>query len=255
MEVLPVSAFKDNYIWCLIEENRCVVVDPGDADPVLKLLNERGLTLTDILITHHHWDHTDGLDKLMENYPEINIFGPVSDKIAQVTVPLGEGDHCKPAGLSETFTVLEIPGHTLDHIAFYSENIGLFCGDTLFSVGCGRIFEGTPEQMYKSLQKLARLPEDTAVYCGHEYTLANLDFACAVEPDNKDRQQYQQWAKQQRQQKHPTLPGSIGQELRINPFLRPQAKTIVSSVQQHSGKTLSSAEQVFTEIRRWKDNF
>jgi hydroxyacylglutathione hydrolase len=255
IEVLPVSAFKDNYIWCLVEENRCTVVDPGDAAPVMDFLDQRSLTLTDILITHHHWDHTDGLDGLLEKYPDINVFGPVSDNIRQITDPLQEGDICRPQGLTESFEVLEVPGHTLDHIAFYNRQIGLFCGDTLFSAGCGRLFEGTAQQMYESLQKLVQLPDDTAVYCAHEYTLANLAFAAAVEPDNSARQQHQQWAQQQRQLHRPTLPGNIGLEKRINPFLRAQLDDIARNVAQHSGKKLNNAQQVFAEIRRWKDNF
>ncbi|WP_246840512.1 hydroxyacylglutathione hydrolase [Lacimicrobium sp. SS2-24] len=255
MEVLPVSAFKDNYIWCLIEENRCTVVDPGDAEPVLQLLDERGLTLTDILITHHHWDHTNGLDALVARYPDINVFGPMSRTITQITHSLKEGDTCKPDGLSESFRVLEVPGHTLDHIAFFNAKVGLFCGDTLFSGGCGRLFEGTAGQMFRSLNKLTALPENTAVYCAHEYTLANLDFALQVEPDNDDLKRYQHWAQQQRAKRRPTLPSQMEKEKRINPFLRAHVQRVAQRVSERTGCAPDDAEKIFAEIRHWKDNF
>jgi hydroxyacylglutathione hydrolase len=254
INIYPIPAFQDNYIWCLSKQGQCVVVDPGDAQPVLEHCTKQGLILSDILITHHHWDHTNGVAQLLEHFPKVKVYGPEYGTIKNLSHKLNEGDKIQLSSLACEFDILYVPGHTLDHIAYYGA-AGLFCGDTLFSAGCGRLFEGTAEQMYQSLQKLSKLPAQTAVYCTHEYTLANLAFALKVEPDNADLLDYRQWAEQQRSQGKPTLPSAIGQQLAINPFLRSNVKDVIVTAQQHGGEPLSNPVAVFTELRRWKDNF
>jgi hydroxyacylglutathione hydrolase len=254
INILPIKAFSDNYIWCLSNQTYCVVVDPGDASPVLAYCAEHQLELAAILITHHHWDHTGGLDALLKEFPDIPVFGPHNKKIEQITVRLSEGDSITLDHLDLVFSIMEVPGHTLDHIVYYGES-GLFCGDTLFSAGCGRLFEGTAQQMFGSLAKLTALPSDTAVYCTHEYTMANIAFAEAVEPDNKALLDYKLWAQGQRSQDSPTLPTSIARELSINPFLRCDSQKLIESVNQHSGVELDNEQGVFANLRGWKDNF
>ena len=252
--VVPVKAFEDNYIWCLVRGENCVVVDPGDAQPVLKYCATLNLTITDILITHHHWDHTNGLDGLLTAFPKASVYGPHNPKIKQITQALGEGETISLPALDVSFKVIAVPGHTLDHIAYYGD-IGLFCGDTLFSVGCGRLFEGTATQLHDSLQKLRILPDNTLVYCAHEYTLANITFAEQVEPDNQDLLNYKSWAESQRGDLKPTLPSNIAQQKAINPFLRVSNTQAKHNTQQHCGKRLTSPEQVFAALRDWKDHF
>jgi hydroxyacylglutathione hydrolase len=252
--VFPIPAFTDNYIWCISQLHKCVVVDPGDAQPVLDHCRQNQLTLSAILITHHHWDHTGGLSKLLENFPDIPVYGPAVGDIEYLSHKLAQGAELTLPDIDLRLSVLDVPGHTLDHIAYVSD-IGLFCGDTLFSAGCGRLFEGTPKQMNQSLGKLMKLPDHLPVYCTHEYTLANLEFAQAVEPHNVALQNYTKWAKQQREQDFPTLPSTIGQEKAINPFLRTQEQAVVFNAQKHSGETLQDSDKVFAAIRGWKDNF
>ena len=220
LTIRPIRAFRDNYIWCLSahDSDEAVVVDPGDAGPVLQALADWQLRLTGILVTHHHPDHTGGIDELLR-YHEVPVFGPAGPGIPQVTEALADGDRFRLLGLD--FRVLAVPGHTLDHLAFVvdaSHPPLLFCGDTLFAAGCGRLFEGSPAQMQASLQQLAALPADTAVYCAHEYTLANLQFATAVEPDTTALRQRLADAEARRANDHPTLPSSIGLERQTNPF-------------------------------------
>jgi hydroxyacylglutathione hydrolase len=254
VKVVPLKAFNDNYIWCGVNGDSCMVVDPGEAEPVLKYCKLNGLTLTDILVTHHHWDHTNGLSELLNTFPHVNIYGPKNDKIAHITVQLAEGDEIELSEFDVSFKVLEVPGHTLDHIAYYGE-LGLFCGDTLFSAGCGRLFEGTPQQMHQSLSKLSALPEQTPVYCTHEYTLANIKFAEQVEPNNEDLITYKGWAESQRVELKPTLPSTIGQQIAINPFLRGHSVEVKSNAQKYSGKNLKAEADIFAVLRGWKDNF
>lgn len=218
-QLLPIPAFSDNYIWLLAQEGKAWVVDPGDAEPVLDTLAKEKLKLAGILITHHHDDHTGGIAELLQHF-DIPVYGPHDSPACKViSQPLHDGDSIHLGSMN--FSVMAVPGHTLDHIAFYSaaEKI-LFCGDTLFSGGCGRVFEGTYEQMYNSLLKLLALPDDTRICCAHEYTLSNLRFALTVEPDNQDLVEYQQRCERLRQKDQPTLPSTIQQEKRINPFLR-----------------------------------
>ncbi|WP_369742491.1 hydroxyacylglutathione hydrolase [Pseudidiomarina sp. PP-1MA] len=247
MLVSAIPAFNDNYIWAIQARvgSAAVIVDPGDAEPVLAWLAEQQVALAAILITHHHWDHTDGIAALLEAYPRqpIPVFGPdpamaapLTTPIACITDPLHDGELFRLPELDNQWQVFATPGHTLDHLCFYTPGY-LFCGDTLFSAGCGRMFEGTAEQFQQSLQSLAELPASTNVYCAHEYTEANLRFARAAEPENQAVLMHQRWVKQQRQQGLSSLPSQLGKELEINPFLRAQ----------------SAAE--FARLRRWKDNF
>lgn len=251
--VFPIAAFNDNYIWCLSNGHQSVVVDPGDAAPVIKHLDAMGLTLSAILITHHHWDHTNGIEDLLAVYGDIPVYGP-ANQINAINTQVKEGDKVQIPELGTEFDVIAIPGHTLDHIGYYG-SAGLFCGDTLFSGGCGRLFEGSPKQMLGSLNKLAALPNTTPVYCTHEYTLANLRFALAVEPDNAELQIYNAWAESQRRQDLPTLPSNIGQEKAINPFLRSDKPAIKASAERQAGVEMADDVAIFSQIRQWKDNF
>ena len=254
IRVRPIAALSDNYIWCIDDGQHAVVVDPGEAQPVQAFCQQHGLKLTGILITHHHWDHTNGLEALLKWQTKIPVFGPEYGNIAGLTERLKQGDKVNLAPIDVQLEVLEVPGHTLDHIAFYGKGM-LFCGDTLFSAGCGRLFEGSAAQMHQSLQKLMQLPDETAVYCTHEYTLANLAFAKAVEPSNDKLSEHIRWAEQKRREGLPTLPSSLGIEKAINPFLRAENNGIKHNVEQHVGEQLSDADAVFKAIRNWKDHF
>ncbi|HAG96006.1 MAG: hydroxyacylglutathione hydrolase [Pseudomonadales bacterium] len=254
----PVPAFTDNYIWCLHDNQSAYVVDPGQADPVLDYLNDRALTLRGILITHHHWDHVSGIEALLQVFPGIPVWGPAREDIPCCSQPLAEGDQVNlDWGL--VFRVLEVPGHTLGHIAYYAETTPLgpllFCGDTLFSSGCGRLFEGTPQQMHQSLQALSVLPVETLVCCTHEYTTANLAFAQAVEPQNAAIQERIAQVAALRDQNLPSLPSSIGLEQAVNPFLRVTQSTVLESLQQKCGERPATEVESFATLRHWKDNF
>lgn len=252
--VLHVPAFNDNYIWLVRgRTNRVAIVDPGDADPVLEFLARERLTPAAILCTHHHGDHVGGVADLRARY-DVPAYGPRHERIAALTHPLGDGDRVALPSLGLTFTVVDIPGHTTGHIAYVGDGL-LFCGDTLFSAGCGRLFEGTAEQMYASLAKLAALPHDTAVYCGHEYTQANLAFALAVEPQNGAARAYQRDVAARRARDEITLPSTIGQERQINPFLRCHVPSVRAATEAHAGRTLTTDTEVFAALRRWKDTF
>lgn len=252
--VTAIKAFQDNYIWCLHNEQYAYVVDPGDAQPVIEFCQTDQLTLSGILVTHHHWDHTNGLPDLINTYGDIPIYGPPNPAIVAVNQRLSQDDTLSLDKLNLHFKVIEVPGHTLDHIAYYCEGM-LFCGDTLFSAGCGRLFEGSPQQMYRSLTALAALPGDTLVYCTHEYTLANINFALAVEPMNKALIEHHQWAQHQRAAKCPTLPSSIARERDINPFLRCQFDSVRQALALHGQTALGTEEDTFAALRRWKDQY
>ncbi len=256
MELFPLPAFSDNYIWTLHNGQRALVVDPGESDGVLAWLAQHGLQLDTILITHHHADHTGGVAALREA-TGARVIGPTHEPMPEPLQRVGAGEHVEVLDLR--FEVIEVPGHTAGHIAFYAAEAKgtplLFCGDTLFSGGCGRLFEGTPAQMLDSLTRLAALPAATRVCCTHEYTLSNLKFAQAIEPDNSDLAAYTQRCQEQRALNFPTLPSSIGLEQRINPFLRTAEAAVVRSARAHEPATNADPVSVFATLRTWKNNF
>ena len=256
--VHAVPAFRDNYIWMLCgEENgetprTAAIVDPGDAAPVLRALDTYDLTPVAILITHHHSDHIGGVTELLDHF-SIPVYGPANEAIPFLTHRLREGAQVDIPGYP-LLEVMDVPGHTAGHIAYRGEKL-LFCGDTLFAGGCGRLFEGTAEQLYASLQKIAMLPEDTWIYCAHEYTLSNLNFAHEVEPGNSDLQARIQRSLILRQAGKATVPAELGTEKRTNPFLRCDAPAIVAGVSQHTGRALAPGVETFAALRRWKDEW
>ncbi len=258
LSVLTVPAFHDNYLWLIHDGVHAAVVDPGDAGPIRDALAAHGLTLTAILLTHHHADHIGGVPSLLAQ-TQVPVFGPRNDGIEGITHPLDEGDRFTVPGLALDLSVLEVPGHTLGHIAYVRETPDahwLFCGDTLFAGGCGRLFEGTPAQMADSLAKLAALPDDTLVYCAHEYTVSNLRFAAAVEPDNQGVALRMQDATARRGTRLPTVPSTIGLERGTNPFLRYTEPGIVKSLLD-AGRLKPGAAPVeaFAALREWKNVF
>lgn len=253
IKILPILAYDDNYIWLIRNEHYAAVVDPGDANPVLEYLSQEGLQLTAIMITHHHADHVGGIADLLAQF-DIPVYGPGHEAISMMTHPLNEGDEVQLPLLDLNFNVLDIPGHTSGHIGYYGAN-SLLCGDTLFGCGCGRLFEGTAAQMHASLDKLARLPDDTLVYCAHEYTLSNIRFAKAVEPNNAALIKREAIDQQSRANNLPTLPSSIGLEKSTNPFLRCNEPAVIESACNKAGRTLSNPTEVFAVIREWKNRF
>jgi hydroxyacylglutathione hydrolase len=253
IQVSGIPAFKDNYIWVIHDDRHAVVVDPGDATPVLRFLQDQGLALAAILVTHHHADHVDGLSQLLAR-AAVPVFGPRNEDIDEITHPVGEPDRITLPHLHVTMGVIDVPGHTAGHIAYYGEG-RLFCGDTLFACGCGRIFEGTPAQMFNSLDKLAALPENTSVYCAHEYTLSNIAFAQAVEPDNLQLQERAIAAAETRRQGKPTVPSTLQLEKATNPFLRSRIPAIAHAVESHTGTHPADTIAVFAALRQWKNTF
>jgi len=253
VSVVPVAAFKDNYVWTLRNASHAAVVDPGEARPVLDYLRRENLRLAAILATHHHPDHVGGIAELRRSF-DVPVYGPKNEPIATLTRPVAEGDEVRIPELGVTLSVLDIPGHTRAHIAYYGAG-ALFCGDTLFACGCGRLFEGTAEQMYASLSKLAALPDDTKVYCGHEYTLANIGFARAVEPDNSALDQREARDRKLRAEGKPTLPSRLGEEKATNPFLRCLEPAVIESANKYLGARVADPVRVFAAIREWKNRF
>jgi len=258
--IVAIRAFTDNYIWVIRDHCQAAVVDPGEAAPVLDYLRQENLKLIAILNTHHHNDHVGGNAGLLREFA-VPVYGPADEPIPTVTHRLKEcNDKESEEGcayipeFSLSLRVLDIPGHTAGHIAYYGGNM-LFCGDTLFACGCGKLFEGTAEQMVYSLQKLSDLPNKTLVYCGHEYTLSNIRFARVVEPDNQALIERQAVVENLRKQNLPTLPSTIGLEKATNPFLRCQQPEVIKSASSHAGKSLSDPVSVFATLRDWKNHF
>ncbi|WP_435277056.1 hydroxyacylglutathione hydrolase [Psychrobium sp. nBUS_13] len=258
-QVTAIKAFNDNYIWAIHQDqnDKCVIVDPGSANKVLEFLTNNKLSLDAILITHHHHDHVGGVNALQAHFPNTPVYGPSKEARDTVTHPLTEGEVIDITAFEMTLKVLDVPGHTLGHIAYFDES-SLFCGDTLFSAGCGRMFEGTPKMFSNSLTKLAALPIDTFVYCAHEYTLSNLNFAQAVSPNSIELKQYIASCEEKRSSGLPTIPSSIGIELSVNPFLRVNKPEVIESLNNKFAIHLnaqSNLDQNFKWLRQWKDSF
>lgn len=252
-DIVALPAFSDNYIWVLHDATHAVVIDPGEAEPVLDFLGRANLRLAAILNTHHHADHVGGNAALLAKHP-VPVFGPRDERIAETTHPLAGGERFRLPHFGIEFEVLDIPAHTRSHIAFLGDGL-LFCGDTLFAAGCGRLFEGTPRQMHDALVKLAALPDATRVYCGHEYTLSNLKFARAAEPGNAFLRELTARMVRLREAGAPTLPSTIAQEKASNPFIRVDAPGVIASASQRAGRPLNDPVSVLAEIRDWKNNF
>jgi hydroxyacylglutathione hydrolase len=253
IEVTPIPAFSDNYIWLITgNKNYCAVVDPGDAAPVLAVLEEKNLSLEYILITHHHPDHIGGVAELKAR-TGAGVFGPRDVRIPDQTRSFTQGETVGMPRLAMQLQITEVPGHTSTHIAFHGHDL-LFCGDTLFSAGCGRLFEGTPHQMQGSIDMLCRLGADTRMYCAHEYTLSNCEFALEVEPDNPDLIRRMQEVRQKRDRGIPTVPTTLIEESRYNPFLRTREPSVVEAAQKRRPGVRPGAE-TFEVIRAWKDAF
>lgn len=255
LEIIPLAALKDNYIWLLKNKasGHIAIIDPSEAEPVLDLIDSEGLIPIAILITHHHWDHVGGIPGITAKY-ELPVYTPKTESVSGSTNPVGEGDTVSLAELNLTFNLLDVPGHTSGAVAYYNDNM-VFSGDTLFTAGCGRMFEGTPPQMHASLSKFKSLPDNTLLYCGHEYTVANLQFAAVVEPENIAIQDRLRGAKKLRNNKQPTMPSTLGIEKQTNPFLRCEKPSVINAACEHSGKKLDNPHDVFAAVRAWKDNF
>jgi hydroxyacylglutathione hydrolase len=251
--IIPIPAFRDNYIWAIREGGRAVVVDPGDAVPVLRFLEQERLELAAILVTHHHADHVGGVDELVAAH-HVPVFGPAAETIPELTDGVRGGDAVALPGSGVRLRVIDVPGHTAGHIAYSGEG-SLFCGDTLFACGCGRLFEGTAEQMLGSLDRLAALEGSTRVYCAHEYTLSNIRFARAVDPANAALAARESVEQAKRDRGEPTIPSTIADELATNPFLRVRDAAVIASATQHAGRALRDDVEVFATLRSWKNGF
>ena len=254
ISIYPIPAFNDNYIWAIVNGVNAVVVDPGQAEPVLAFLAKRSLSLQHILITHHHQDHTGGVATLVEQ-TQAKVTAPKDSPFQAADFQVTEGDEVVLSSLNMRLQVIATPGHTLDHICYFTDGI-LFCGDTLFSGGCGRLFEGSAQQMWQSLEKLKALPDETQVFCAHEYTQSNLLFAAACEPENTYIRDYQNRVRQQRENQLPSLPSTLALEKKVNPILRVNQPTVVkSAINRATLKTNCVPSMVFAVIRQWKDVF
>lgn len=259
LDIRPIHAFSDNFIWLLraAGSQRCAVVDPGDAAPVIARLEAEGLTLADILITHKHGDHIGGIRELVDQFPEAVVYGPLGEPIPERRHALQEGNEIDLESIVASFTVMDVPGHTEGHIAYLGrvgEQPVLFCGDTLFSIGCGRVFSGSFEQLHDSLMRIRELPDDTLVYCAHEYTLDNIGFARWVEPDNPALLARAEQAHAQIDAGMETVPSRLGDEKAANPFLRVDVPSVIAAAEQQAGRAMRDSQDTFRTIRRWKDS-
>ncbi len=255
LHIWPVAVFSDNYVWILEREgvNRVVVVDPGDASPVIAGLDERGLGVGAVLLTHHHHDHVGGLGEIIRRYHPA-VYGSPADAVPGVDHPVEDGDTISLPEIGLELDVLALPGHTANHLGFIGPGLALV-GDTLFAGGCGRVFEGTPEQMHGALGRLAALVPETKVYCAHEYTLANLRFALEVEPENRALADRLAATEVTRTAEQSTVPSTIGLELETNPFLRCSEPTVIAAAEQRAGRKLEPGAKIFAVIRGWKDGW
>jgi len=256
-QLIAVPAFSDNYLWLVCQDNHAVVVDPGQAEPILSILQQHNLTLDAILLTHHHHDHVGGVLELLQA-TAAPVYGPANERLPACDYPMAQGDTVTLNKVGLTLTVADVPGHTAGHIAYYGklhDQSIVFCGDTLFAVGCGRLFEGTPQQMVSSLSKLMALAPETLVCCAHEYTLSNIAWAREVDANNSALAEREQHARQCRAQGLPTLPSSIALELATNPFVRTNELTIKQAAEQFSGQSLDNNVAVFAQLREWKNSF
>ncbi len=251
-EVMRIPALKDNYIWLLRKGASAVVVDPGDADPVLEVLDREKLILDSILITHHHKDHQGGIAQLLQ-YSSAQVFGPAAESITSRTHALRGGERISLPSLGIAMQVIPVPGHTLGHLAYFGDG-RLFCGDTLFSGGCGRVFEGSYAQMHDSLIRLAAFPDDTLIYCAHEYTEANLRFALAVEPGNRSLASRANEVAVLRARGLATVPSSLAVEKATNPFLRCHIPELRMAARTRGCSSIDELD-VFAAIREWKNTF
>jgi hydroxyacylglutathione hydrolase len=253
--ILAVPALNDNYIWAIVHPRKksVVIVDPGEAKPILNLLKQQKLNLAGILITHHHWDHTNGIEGILKVHPT-PVFAPAKDDVIRCDHPVEDGDQVVIPEMELTFDVIDIPGHTLGHVAYLGHG-WVFTGDTLFTGGCGRIFEGTPDQLYSSLSLLAKLDPKTEVYCGHEYTKKNLAFAAMIEPFNNKLEQRIDHTEGLLNKGLPTVPSTIELELQTNPFLRCHEHHVQQAAIAYCGQPLADNVAVFAALRRWKDEF
>ncbi|MFQ5470990.1 MAG: hydroxyacylglutathione hydrolase [Gammaproteobacteria bacterium] len=262
MKIIPIKAFRDNYIWLIRDletvsnknqsSSPTIIIDPGDGLPVIRYLEENQCNPLAIFITHHHYDHIDGIKDLLD-YKHIPVYGPATESIPFMTHPLGDGDDIMISD-SVTFRVLKVPGHTQGHIAYLASGT-LFCGDTLFACGCGRLFDGTAEQLYHSLNRFAALPSNTKVYCTHEYTLSNIKFALEIDPENPELQQRKLETEKLRKAGCPSLPTTIGLEKSTNPFMRCNVQTIKIAVERHFNAHYRTEMEIFTALRKWKDTY
>jgi hydroxyacylglutathione hydrolase len=254
MKVEAIRAFDDNYIWLICDQGslNCAVVDPGDEEPVITELGHRGLQLSAILITHKHYDHTGGIAGLKARWPDATVFGPANEPIKGIEQALKEGDTVDLPAMSVSLRVMDVPGHTEGHIAYYGDG-SLFCGDTLFAAGCGRVFSGTFAQLATSLKRIRELPAETRVYCAHEYTQANIGFAAWVEPDSAAVRQRADAVATARELDQATVPSLLSDELLTNPFLRVDQANVVAAASNWAGSDLAGETEVFTALRQWKD--